>query len=279
MKLIVKTVDTSVDVDAPDVEVSGGGEFIGYASTWGTDLDGDTIERGAWSETLSKDYAGNGAGIPIHWEHESKSPDDIVGVTTSAVEDEHGLLVTAKLFTDTPNGARAYDLLKSGLIHQMSVGFLAEDVDYVDAPDAPLGVAATIHKAKLFEISLVQVAANQEAEVIAVKSAGETSTAAENAPQTADGGKSDDSTKPAANDAGTADSKDDASKGRDGADDDDKAVLDALAALTDAVEALTDAVKNPPKPDTKPDADGESSADAEVAAAKAFLASLNDLED
>ena len=46
---------------------AGEGVFSGYASTFGNkDLQGDVIAKGAFAETLEKDYDG-GAGIPIHW--------------------------------------------------------------------------------------------------------------------------------------------------------------------------------------------------------------------
>ena len=105
---------------------SGGGVFSGYASTWEKDLYDDVIVKGAFEQTLSADFKAGGAGIPIHWQHKDGSPNDVIGETLSAVEDEHGLLITAKLDTDIAEGKRAYDLLKRGLIHQMSIGFLAE---------------------------------------------------------------------------------------------------------------------------------------------------------
>ena len=67
---------------------AGEGVFSGYASTFGNkDLQGDVIAKGAFAETLEKDYDG-GAGIPIHWNHQDGKPTDIIGRTLSAVEDE-----------------------------------------------------------------------------------------------------------------------------------------------------------------------------------------------
>ena len=109
----------------------GEGVFSGYASTWDKDLYDDVIVKGAFAGTLENDYGGTGAGIPIHWQHKDDKPTDIIGETLSAVEDEHGLLVTARLDLDLPEGKRAYDLLKRGLIHQMSIGFLAEETAFV----------------------------------------------------------------------------------------------------------------------------------------------------
>ena len=86
------------------------------------------------------------------------------------MEDEHGLLVTARLDLDLPEGKRAYELLQRGLIHQMSIGFLAEETAFVQDGKSAWDGYREIRQLKLFEISLVQVAANQGAEVLEVKS-------------------------------------------------------------------------------------------------------------
>ncbi|TPF97569.1 peptidase [Bifidobacterium sp. UTCIF-39] len=147
------------------------GTFSGYASTWEKDMYDDVIVRGAFKQTLADDFRSGGAGIPIHWQHKDGSPNDIIGETLSAVEDEHGLLITARLDTDIPEGRRAYDLLKRGLIHQMSIGFVPEKTAWIDDEDSdsPWDGHREIRQLKLFEISLVQIAANQGAEILEVK--------------------------------------------------------------------------------------------------------------
>ncbi len=149
------------------------GVFTGYASTWDQDLYGDVVVKGAFTSTLEQDFPDGGAHIPIHWQHQDNNPTDIIGETLSAVEDEHGLLVTARLDTDLPEGQRAYELLKRGLIHQMSIGFIPTQTVWVDQSAQsgdPFDGYREIREVKLFEISLVQVAANQGAEVLEVKS-------------------------------------------------------------------------------------------------------------
>lgn len=152
-------------------DAEGEGIFSGYASTWEKDLYDDVIIRGAFEQTLARDFPNNGAGIPIHWQHKDGSPFDVIGETLSAVEDEHGLLITARLDTTIPEGERAYQLLQRGLIHQMSIGFLAEKTAWVDDKESgsPWDGHREIRQIKLFEISLVQLAANQGAEVLEVK--------------------------------------------------------------------------------------------------------------
>lgn len=147
------------------------GVFSGYASTWDKDLYDDVIVEGAFKDTLENDFAGGGEGIPIHWQHRDDSPNDIIGQTLSAVEDDHGLLITAQLDLDIPEGKRAYELLQRGLIHQMSIGYLAQQTAFVqtEGSSSPWDGYREIRQLKLFEISLVQIAANQAAEVLEVK--------------------------------------------------------------------------------------------------------------
>lgn len=147
------------------------GTFTGYASTFGNkDLQGDVMLKGAFTETLAT-YGESGAGIPIHWEHSSETPMMIIGSTRSAVEDEKGLLIEGKIDLDTDTGKRAYELLKDGRIHQMSIGYVPEETAWVKSDeDGIFGGHRELRKVKLFEISIVQMAANQGAEILEVKS-------------------------------------------------------------------------------------------------------------
>lgn len=149
--------------------LEGEGVFRGYASTWDEDLYGDRILKGAFADTLATRFPDGGAHIPIHWQHKDGSPFDVIGETISAREDERGLFIEGKLDLDTDEGARAYDLLKRGLINQMSIGFLLEEAAWVETGDWE--GYRELRKIKLFEISLVQVAGNQAAEITEVKSA------------------------------------------------------------------------------------------------------------
>lgn len=196
----------------------GEGVFSGYASTWDKDLYDDVIVKGAFAGTLEKDYDGTGAGIPIHWQHKDDKPTDIIGETLSAVEDEHGLLVTARLDLDLPEGKRAYELLQRGLIHQMSIGFLAEETAFVQDGKSAWDGYREIRQVKLFEISLVQVAANQGAEVLEVKSGRAISDSADKKPDD----DTDDSYPTGEPDDSADDSTDDSSDQPDDSTDDPK---------------------------------------------------------
>lgn len=149
----------------------GEGVFSGYASTWDKDLYGDVIVKGAYADCLAADYGGTGAGIPIYWNHDYSTPMNLIGESVSAVEDEKGLAFTGRLDIESPEGRRAYEHLKAGRIHQMSIGFMSQETAWVKSEDdGPYGGHREIRRIKLFEVSLVTMAANQSAEIDEVKS-------------------------------------------------------------------------------------------------------------
>ena len=152
---------------APD---QGEGVFSGYASTYDRDLYDDVIVKGAFAECLQADFKGTGEGIPIYWNHDYSTPMNLIGASVSAVEDDKGLFFTGRLDLDSPEGARAYAHLKAGRVHQMSIGFICQETAYVKS-DGDRYAHRELRKVKLFEVSLVTVAANQRAEVDEVKAA------------------------------------------------------------------------------------------------------------
>lgn len=150
----------------------GEGIFSGYASTYDRDLYDDVVVKGAYAECIENDFKGTGEGIPIYWNHDYSTPMNLIGQSVSAVEDDKGLAFVGKLDLDSPEGKRAYEHLKAGRVHQMSIGYIAQDTAWVkDESDGRYGGHRELRKIKLFEVSLVTVAANQQAEVDEVKAA------------------------------------------------------------------------------------------------------------
>lgn len=150
----------------------GEGIFSGYASTYERDLYDDVVVKGAYAECIENDFKGTGEGIPIYWNHDYSTPMNLIGQSVSAVEDDKGLAFVGKLDLDSPEGKRAYEHLKAGRVHQMSIGYIAQDTAWVkDETDGRYGGHRELRKIKLFEVSLVTVAANQQAEVDEVKAA------------------------------------------------------------------------------------------------------------
>lgn len=164
---MTKTKSLTLDLkaageDAPE------GSFNGYASVFGNkDSYGDVVIAGAFAESL-KTYGENGAGIPCYWSHQMNDPKMCIGWTTKAVEDEHGLYVEVKLDLENPNGAQAHKLMKAGVVRQMSFAFAVND--YAFAENEELGQHVELRELDIFEVSVVQVGANQETEILDAKS-------------------------------------------------------------------------------------------------------------
>lgn len=146
----------------------GEGVFKGYASTWDRDLYDDEIVKGAYAECLKADFKGTGEGIPIYWNHDYSTPMNLIGQSVSAVEDERGLAFVGRLDLESAEGKRAYEHLKAGRVHQMSIGFLAQETAWVKSEGDKYS-HREIRKIRLFEVSLVTMAANQQCEVDEVK--------------------------------------------------------------------------------------------------------------
>ena len=165
MELSRKTFEVKA---APE---EGEGVFKGYASTWDRDLYDDVIVKGAYADCLKSDYKGTGEGIPIYWNHDYSTPMNLIGQSVSAVEDEKGLAFVGRLDLESAEGKRAYEHLKAGRVHQMSIGFLAQETAWVKDEDSKHSWDGhrEIRKIKLFEVSLVTMAANQQCEVDEVK--------------------------------------------------------------------------------------------------------------
>lgn len=138
---------------------SGQGRFTALASTFELDRQGDRIAPGAFARTLAA-LETRGGRIPLLWNHD---PDEPIGSIEVARETRDGLEVEAVIALATPQGARAYELLKSGAL-SLSIGFSI----------APEGAAVddgvrVIRDLDLAEVSVVAVPANAGAVVHSVK--------------------------------------------------------------------------------------------------------------
>lgn len=150
------------------------GEFTGYASVFGNkDSYGDVVLKGAFTNTLAE-WERKGVPIPLLWGHNTSDPDFNLGELLSAEEDEHGLKVHGKLDMESPKSAQTYRLLKSGRVNQMSFAYSVVDGAYIQ----PEGEGKTwrdayyeLRELDLYEVSIVPIGANQETEILAVKSA------------------------------------------------------------------------------------------------------------
>ncbi|MEV5360585.1 HK97 family phage prohead protease [Micrococcus luteus] len=151
------------------------GEFIGYASVFGNkDSYGDVVQKGAFANTLAE-WERKGVPIPLLWGHNTADPDFNLGEIVTAEEDDHGLKVHGRLDMESPKSAQTYRLLKSGRVNQMSFAYSIVDGAYVE-PISDDGTTSwrdayyELRELDLYEVSIVPIGANQETEILAVKS-------------------------------------------------------------------------------------------------------------
>ncbi|WP_107768456.1 HK97 family phage prohead protease [Nocardioides terrigena] len=165
--------DMPVRVKAGPDDGLGEGQFSAYASVFGNvDSYGDVVTPGAFADDL-KAWEDSGNPIPLLFGHNMSDPDYNIGHVMSAVEDDKGLLVTAQLDLENPKAMQTYRMLKGRRVNQMSFAY-----DVLEGGDAQReksdGAKESyyeLRKLKLYEVSVVTIGANQETEVLAVKSA------------------------------------------------------------------------------------------------------------
>lgn len=148
------------------------GQFIGYASIFGNiDSYGDKVMPGAFTDTLA-DWESKAASavIPLLYGHDMSDPNNNVGWAMEAVEDGRGLRVKCQIDLDGGNGPQVYRLIKGRRLSQMSFAYDVESGGWAKDGEEEF---FELRKLKLYEVSLVPVGANQETELIAVKSAAE----------------------------------------------------------------------------------------------------------
>ena len=156
----------TADVKAATDE-DGSTTFTGYAAVFGNiDLGGDMVVKGAFAESLKSRYADNGQGIPVYWNHDLDNPFANIGLTSKAVEDDHGLLVTVPVDESTDYGKQVARLLKEGRVTQMSFSFDVKEGAFVETDK---DYYYELRALDLFEVSVVPVGMNQATEIVSVK--------------------------------------------------------------------------------------------------------------
>lgn len=144
------------------------GQFSAYASVFGNkDSYGDVVLPGAFTDTLAE-WKDSGQFIPLLFGHNMSDPDFNIGHIVTAVEDEKGLLVTAQLDLENAKAAQVYRMLKGRRVNQMSFAYDVIEGAWIESEDDHY---YELRKLKVFEVSVVTIGANQETEILAVKSA------------------------------------------------------------------------------------------------------------
>jgi len=155
---------------AADIKAAGddGGSIVAYASTFDRTPDsyGDVVAKGAFADTLAA-WKASGKPIPLLFNHDTDDPFHNIGAVTDAEEDDIGLKVTATLDPDNPTAQYVRSLVKQGRVSKMSFAY---DVQQAGEVTLDTGEKANeLQKLNLFEVSIVPIPANQNADILEVK--------------------------------------------------------------------------------------------------------------
>lgn len=132
-------------------------KFSGYASVFdGLDSYGDTIKAGAYKNTIE----GRDRPVQLRWNHYGP----VIGKFTEIYEDEKGLFVSGELTKGHSTAEDTAALLRHGAISGMSIGYAVRDSEQD-------GVVRVLKDIELFEISIVETPADNNAHITTVKSA------------------------------------------------------------------------------------------------------------
>ena len=144
------------------------GTVEGYAATFDREPDsyGDVIAKGAFARTLTE-WSQKEQPIPLLYGHNTEDPEMNIGRVTEAYEDEKGLHVRAEFDADNPKAQYVRKLAKEGRLYQFSFAYSVRDAADVDVDGFK---AYELRDLDLYEVSLVQIPANQHAVITEIKS-------------------------------------------------------------------------------------------------------------
>jgi HK97 family phage prohead protease len=150
-KLIYKTTQLGSVIDADEKA----GIVKGYASVFGNkDSDGDIIMNGAYKKTIQE----NRNRIKYLYQHDLDKP---LGKMLMLEEDQKGLMFEAEV-PKTQLGKDVLQLMMAGVITENSVGIMPIQREMRDG-------YREISEVKLYEVSAVTLAANDQAMILDVK--------------------------------------------------------------------------------------------------------------
>ena len=131
------------------------GIIKGYGSYFGNkDSDNDVIVKGAYKKTIAE----NGDRVKYLYQHDMNQP---IGKMVELYEDDKGLVFTAEI-AKTQLGMDVVELMKTGVITENSVGIMPIQKQNKDN-------YREITEVKLYEVSAVTLAANDQAKILDVK--------------------------------------------------------------------------------------------------------------
>lgn len=131
------------------------GIIKGYGSYFGNkDSDNDVIMKGAYKKTIAE----NGDRVKYLYQHDMNQP---IGKMVELYEDDKGLVFTAEI-AKTQLGLDVVELMKTGVITENSVGIMPIQKQNKEN-------YREITEVKLYEVSAVTLAANDQAKILDVK--------------------------------------------------------------------------------------------------------------
>jgi HK97 family phage prohead protease len=160
-RIMAKMKEVKMEVVEGEDEVKIG-VIEGYASTYGnTDLGGDVVEKGAFTQTLK--HKNN--SVPLLLDHGYKTT-DIAGIAYLQ-DDERGLYLKAEMPLDIPEVANAYKktkfMIERGGKMGLSIGY-----DTIKALPGEDGTRR-LKELALHEVSITPFPMNTEAQIMAAK--------------------------------------------------------------------------------------------------------------
>lgn len=124
---------------------------------------GDVCKRGFLAESIKQREA-SGQPYPLCYQHDLNQ---IIGAVISIEDKPAGAFMTAKFF-DTPRAQEIRELVKSGVVYQMSFAYTVLEAGVVTLPDGRK--ANELRKCVLHEVSIVPIPAQPLSVITDIKS-------------------------------------------------------------------------------------------------------------
>lgn len=157
MQMISKSIPLQVEAksDGP------AGVISAYLTTFGNnDVVNDVMAKGSLDNYIAK-FNPSVKKLPMFYEHDHTS---IIGEWTDLKSDDHGVVGTGTLYTETTKGSDVYKLMQREAVSSVSIGFRSSDFEKNDEG------GRTFKSIELVETSVVLSPANDQAQIMSVKS-------------------------------------------------------------------------------------------------------------
>ena len=157
----MQTINKSIPLQLQTKADAPSGTISAYLTTFGnSDVVDDIMAKGSLDKFIAK-FNPSAKKLPMFYEHDHTS---IIGEWTNLKSDEHGVVGEGTLYTETTKGSDVYKLMKRGAVSSVSIGFKSSDFEKNDDG------GRTFNEIELVETSVVLNPANDQAQIMSVKS-------------------------------------------------------------------------------------------------------------